>query len=1155
MTAHETVADAAVIGRGSLCGELHDRAERGLATVLVAPAGRGKSALLAAVAESWHSRGLPVVSLTAAPADVAVPYAVVAELFATLGADCPCLEGPQKDAVRWVLRQQEGPEPELGAVRLAALSCATKLAERGRILLAADDLQWWDPGSAEVLGFLARRIGDRLAVLAAARPDAPPAAALLGREALELPVPPLTPAETAALLDGRGIPHRLAGRVHTAAGGNPRLAIEIARGLGDPADTLDPVPVTSPAARRTIRGWLAELPESVWQVLLVAAVAADPAVSTLRRAAGPTVLDTLAAAQRAGLIAVDAHGMLTFPAAAVRESLLADASEQTLRNAHRLLAAASPNPIDRLWHAASAQPGPDAAMVRGLTNAAAEARRHGERSRAAELALLAAELVPVERMESGWDAEAAEGPRATAFSGAETDQLETSQWSISAADADLRPLIGGGESPLRARISSAKPLGFALGGSRGFGTADPAADCFDLSGLDACQPSPTASFTSASEISRLITTVGIDPDRSHGPASTPAGPSVSSSDAIHAARAHPVDRPTSVAPESAESLLVDAAVDAGTAGRRDLARTALARLDSSGADHASRARARIAVVDAVGQALAGLDALLAQALADAETAGDPALLSEVHLRLAWYAHLSLGRNDRALRAARAAVRCAEQSGDAEALAGALVMMARIQQVVGATECSATLRRALALGTSPRAGGLVHRPQWTAVRFALFAYRLDEARHHLRTLTPRAERSGSSEDLRLVLRAAIEIEARAGNGALARRLTSRLLSLPGAETASPGPAWHAAALAELAGGTLAGALRYAELGAESSAQEHDQIFLIRSLHVAGMVRLLLRDAAGAADDLRRVRELEQRQGVRDPATVRYHADLAESCVALGDLDEAVEVLAEARRAAAALDRRGVLASLDRAEGIRRTALGDFARAEAFLLRAERTFGRLGLPLERARVLLAQSVLEKRQRRAARSRSTYQTAADTFARAGAELWGPRSLDSARTTVWSAPAERGGSANPGRSGSAAATADRMPPRPDHGQSADSIGTVGTVGSVGGKATAETAPRSTNTTTGAPRPVARSGDAAVPAGPGADHVEHPALTPAELRVVQLVVAGCANREVAATLFLSVKTVEAVLTGVYRKLGVRSRTQLCLLFSTDPRPPLVETG
>ena len=44
---------------------------------------------------------------------------------------------------------------------------------------------------------------------------------------------------------------------------------------------------------------------------------------------------------------------------------------------------------------------------------------------------------------------------------------------------------------------------------------------------------------------------------------------------------------------------------------------------------------------------------------------------------------------------------------------------------------------------------------------------------------------------------------------------------------------------------------------------------------------------------------------------------------------------------------------------------------------------------------------------------------------------------------------------------------------------------------------------------------------------------------MVALVVAGKANKEVAGELYLSVKTVEANLSRIYRKLGVRSRTEL----------------
>jgi DNA-binding CsgD family transcriptional regulator len=48
--------------------------------------------------------------------------------------------------------------------------------------------------------------------------------------------------------------------------------------------------------------------------------------------------------------------------------------------------------------------------------------------------------------------------------------------------------------------------------------------------------------------------------------------------------------------------------------------------------------------------------------------------------------------------------------------------------------------------------------------------------------------------------------------------------------------------------------------------------------------------------------------------------------------------------------------------------------------------------------------------------------------------------------------------------------------------------------------------------------------------------LTPAQLRVAELVASGMSNREVAATLYMSLRTVETHLTKVYRELGVRSR-------------------
>jgi DNA-binding NarL/FixJ family response regulator len=51
--------------------------------------------------------------------------------------------------------------------------------------------------------------------------------------------------------------------------------------------------------------------------------------------------------------------------------------------------------------------------------------------------------------------------------------------------------------------------------------------------------------------------------------------------------------------------------------------------------------------------------------------------------------------------------------------------------------------------------------------------------------------------------------------------------------------------------------------------------------------------------------------------------------------------------------------------------------------------------------------------------------------------------------------------------------------------------------------------------------------------------LTPAELDVVRLVAEGLTNKDVAARLYISPRTVQAHLAHVFDKLGVTTRTQL----------------
>lgn len=62
--------------------------------------------------------------------------------------------------------------------------------------------------------------------------------------------------------------------------------------------------------------------------------------------------------------------------------------------------------------------------------------------------------------------------------------------------------------------------------------------------------------------------------------------------------------------------------------------------------------------------------------------------------------------------------------------------------------------------------------------------------------------------------------------------------------------------------------------------------------------------------------------------------------------------------------------------------------------------------------------------------------------------------------------------------------------------------------------------------------------------------LTPTEQMICELAASGLRNHEIAARLFLSGKTVEANLSRAYRKLGVRSRTELAAALASAPADP-----
>lgn len=69
-----------------------------------------------------------------------------------------------------------------------------------------------------------------------------------------------------------------------------------------------------------------------------------------------------------------------------------------------------------------------------------------------------------------------------------------------------------------------------------------------------------------------------------------------------------------------------------------------------------------------------------------------------------------------------------------------------------------------------------------------------------------------------------------------------------------------------------------------------------------------------------------------------------------------------------------------------------------------------------------------------------------------------------------------------------------------------------------------------------------------GGRTVASDAMTPTERRIAELVARGGSNKEVAAAAFVSVKTVEANLSRIYAKLGVRSRAALAHRLTEEQR-------
>ena len=136
--------------------------------VLRGEAGVGKSALLGYVSDRVD--GWQVARAVGVESEMELAYAGLHQLCAPLLEHLDRLPVPQRNALATVFGLGEGPAPDRFLVGLAALTLLAEVAEDQPLVCIVDDAQWLDQASAQLLGFVARRLfAERVAVVCAAR--------------------------------------------------------------------------------------------------------------------------------------------------------------------------------------------------------------------------------------------------------------------------------------------------------------------------------------------------------------------------------------------------------------------------------------------------------------------------------------------------------------------------------------------------------------------------------------------------------------------------------------------------------------------------------------------------------------------------------------------------------------------------------------------------------------------------------------------------------------------------------------------------------------------------------------------------------------------------------------------------------------------------
>jgi DNA-binding NarL/FixJ family response regulator len=357
------------------------RAGESRALVVRGEPGVGKTALLEYLVE--HASGCRVARAVGIQSEMELAFAGVHQLLTPMLDRLERLPGPQGDALRTAFGLSSGAAPDRFLVGLAVLSLLAAVAEEHPLVCLVDDAQWLDRASAQVLGFVARRLeAESVGLVLAARVPGDELAGLP-----ELAVEGLGEADARTLLEAAltgPLDAQVRDRIVAETRGNPLALLELPRGL-TPAELAggfalpDAMPLSA-SIEESFRRRLEALPADTRVLLPVAA--ADPVGDPVLvwRAAERLGIPAQAAAPaaEAGLLEVGTQVRFRHPL--VRSAAYRSASLPERQEVHRALAEVTDPELDpdrRAWHRAQATPGPDEDVAAELERSAGRAQARG----------------------------------------------------------------------------------------------------------------------------------------------------------------------------------------------------------------------------------------------------------------------------------------------------------------------------------------------------------------------------------------------------------------------------------------------------------------------------------------------------------------------------------------------------------------------------------------------------------------------------------------------------------------------------------------------------------------------------------------------------------------------------------------------------------